>query len=54
MRYEMEGMAQIRRLVTGCRFGLSHEDFDAFKRVLSCLEARGFELKGPPIDNNMN
>jgi hypothetical protein len=49
MRYEMDGMAKIRRLVTGDRFGLSHEDVDAFKRVLACLETKGFKLEGPEL-----
>lgn len=47
MRYEMEGMARIRRLVTGDKYGLSHDDMDAFKRVLCVLESNGFELLGP-------
>lgn len=49
MRYEMEGMARIRRLVTGDKHGLSHEDMDAFKRVLTILEGYNFKLKGPEI-----
>ena len=49
IRYELEGMAKIRQLVTGDRFGLSHDDMDGFKRVLTCLQKQGFKLTGPTL-----
>lgn len=49
MRYEMEGMAKIRRLVTDTKHGLTDEQVDAFKKVLATLEGYGFYLKGPEL-----
>jgi hypothetical protein len=52
MRYEMEGMALIRQYVTGDKIGLSDDDVDAFKRVLTALERKGFKLTGPEIERD--
>jgi hypothetical protein len=42
MRYETEGMAEIRRRMVAV--GYKDEEVDTFKRILTELETKGFRL----------
>lgn len=42
MRYETEGMAEIRRRMLAV--GYTNEEIDTFKSILSELESKGFTL----------